>query len=84
MHQSHQKQLELLSPSEKNLVTYLNIPLIEARISILGLPSSLSGTKSYLTTLPVPSFTGTAPTKASTIAIDSPGFTIDKFKKKID
>jgi hypothetical protein len=32
----------------------------------------LSGTKSYLTTLPVPSFTGTAPTKASTIAIDSP------------
>ena len=50
----------------------LNIPLNDARTSILGLRSSSNGIKSYLTTLPVPSLIGRAPTKARTIAIDSP------------
>mmetsp|Transcript_4671 Transcript_4671/g.10408 ORF Transcript_4671/g.10408 Transcript_4671/m.10408 type:complete len:207 (-) Transcript_4671:3051-3671(-) len=48
------------------------IPDRLASTSILGLPSSSILTRSNRTTLPVPSFTGFAPTRERTMAMDSP------------
>mmetsp|Transcript_5320 Transcript_5320/g.7657 ORF Transcript_5320/g.7657 Transcript_5320/m.7657 type:complete len:204 (+) Transcript_5320:942-1553(+) len=50
----------------------LKIPLSEAKTSIRGRFNFSKGMRSNLTTRPVPSLTGSAPTNARTIATDSP------------